>query len=284
MATIVSGFLVPHDPIMFVAPDAPAKDIADKAWGAYETCAVHLADLDVDTVIIIGNDHYMLFGTTCLPQYCIATGDLDGPLDQMPGLKRQLIPNDEALATHIATHGHADGFDWAVARSFTTDHSFSIPFQKIVQRASEIKGKEIKAIPVYLASAVDPFLSMQRSQQLGQAIAKAVKAFKGDERIAVIGSGGISHWVGTKESGTVNEDFDREILAYCLSLDEASIMALSDERILSEGGNGAMELRNFVCAMAAVEADSSELIEYQPVPEWVTGLGFVELKKNPTKS
>ncbi|MCB5163041.1 protocatechuate 3,4-dioxygenase [Marinomonas algarum] len=280
MANIVSGFLVPHDPIMFVAPDAPEKNIADKAWGAYETCAARLADLDVDTVIIIGNDHYMLFGTTCLPQYCIATGDVDGPLDQLPGLKRQSIPNNEELATFIAAHGHANGFDWAVARSFTTDHSFSIPFQKIVQRASELKGKEIQAIPVYLASAVDPYLSMERSQQLGLAISRAVNAFEGNNKVAVIGSGGISHWVGTKESGKVNEVFDRKVIEYCLSLNEAAIMSLSDEQILAEGGNGAMELRNFVCTMASVQADTSELIEYQPVPEWVTGLGFIELKKN----
>lgn len=280
MASIVSGLLVPHDPVMFVAPDAPARDVADKAWAAYDTCAQVLADAGADTVIVVGNDHYMLFGTTCLPQYCIATGDVDGPLDQLPGLKRQPINNNEALASHIAAYGHATGFDWAVARSFTTDHSVSIPHQKIVQKAEALCGRSIRVIPVYLASAVDPFLSMQRCEQLGRHIAEAVEAFAGDERVAVIGSGGISHWVGTRESGRVNEEFDRRILDYCCSLDSGKIMALTDEEILEQGGNGAMELRNFVVAMAAVRADSAALIEYQPVPEWVTGLGFVELKKS----
>jgi protocatechuate 4,5-dioxygenase, beta chain len=280
MAKIVSGFLVPHDPVMFVAPDAPAREIADRAWGAYETCAQRLADLDIDTVIIVGNDHYILFGTTCLPQYCIATGDVDGPIDQMPGLKRQIIPNNEALATHIAAHGHANGFDWAVARSFTTDHSFSIPFEKIVKRASAIAGREIQAIPVYLACGVDPFISMARSEQLGREIADAVEAFEGDCRVAMIGSGGISHWVGNSESGRVNEDFDRMVLDRCCSLDIRGLTSLTDEYILENGGNGAMEIRNFVCAMAAVQATASSFIDYQPVPEWVTGLGFVELLKN----
>lgn len=279
MAKIISGFLVPHDPVMYVKPDGPDKDIAEKVWGAYESCARSLAELDVDTVIIVGNDHYMLFGTTCLPQFCIATGDVDGPLDQLPGLKRGPIQNDEGLATHIAAHGHATGFDWAVARSFTTDHAFSIPYQTIVQRASEIKGSTIRAIPVYLASAVDPFITMKRSEELGQQIASAVEAYPEDIKVAVIGSGGISHWVGTKDTGKVNEEFDRQVLDKCCSLDHKWMMSLSDDEILKQAGNGAMELRNFVCAMAAVKADSARLIEYQPVPEWVTGLGFVELLK-----
>ncbi|MGB1091323.1 MAG: hypothetical protein ACPGYX_04305, partial [Oceanobacter sp.] len=279
MAKIVSGLLVPHDPIMFVAPDAPAKDVAEKSWAAYDTCAERLAEADVDTVIIVGNDHYMLFGTTCLPQYLIATGDVDGPLDQLPGLKRIPVNNNEALATHIAAYGHDTGFDWAVARSFTTDHSVSIQHQKIVQKAEQISGKTIQVIPVYLASAVDPFLSMKRCKQLGANIAEAVEAYEGSERVAVIASGGISHWVGVKESGRVNEEFDRRILDYSCSLNVDAIAALTDDEILEHGGNGAMELRNWVVTMSAVQATDAALIEYQPVPEWVTGLGFVELKK-----
>lgn len=280
MAKIVSGLLVPHDPIMFVAPDAPPKDVAEKSWAAYDTCAERLAESGADTVIIVGNDHYMLFGTTCLPQYLIATGDVDGPIDQLPGLKRVPINNNEPLARHIAAFGHESGFDWAVARSFTTDHSVSVQHQKIVQKAEEISGRTIRVIPVYLASAVDPFLSMNRCKQLGANISEAVAAFDGDEKVAVIASGGISHWVGVKESGRVNEEFDRRILDQACALDIDAIASLTNEEILEDGGNGAMELRNWVVTMAAVQADAAELLEYQPVPQWVTGLGFVALSKS----
>ncbi|SEQ97644.1 protocatechuate 4,5-dioxygenase, beta chain [Amphritea atlantica] len=278
MAKIVGGFLVPHDPIMFVAPNAPDKIVADKAWEAYETCAQNLAAMDVTTVIIVGNDHYMLFGTTCLPKYCIGTGHVEGPIDRLPGLNKALVNNNEALASFIASDGAEQGFDWAVARSFTTDHAFSIPYQLIVQRAEAISGREIKAIPVYLGSAVDPFISMKRCRELGEQIAASVSRFDSDENVAVIGSGGISHWVGVKESGKVNPEFDQRIIDLCCNQDLDQMIALSDEQILEQGGNGAMELRNFVCAMAAVGAGTVSLIEYQPVPEWVTGLGFMELR------
>ncbi|RAU17595.1 protocatechuate 3,4-dioxygenase [Nitrincola tibetensis] len=277
MAEIVGGFLVPHDPVMFVAPDAPPAEQAKAVWDAYETCAKRLAELDASTVIIIGNDHYMLFGTTCLPQYCIATGHTEGPLDQLPGLKKEEIPNNEALARFISNTGKASGFDWAEARSFTTDHSFSIPYQLIVKRASEIKGQTIKAIPIYIASAVDPFITKERCIELGRHLNSAITQFPDAEKVAVIGSGGISHWVGTKESGRVNEAFDRQVIEYCCSMQVDALAALTDDMVLENGGNGAMEIRNFICAMTAIDAKRGHLIEYQPVPQWVTGLGFIEL-------
>lgn len=277
MAEIVGGFLVPHDPVMFVAPDAPPAEQAQAVWQAYETCAQRLVEMDASTVIIIGNDHYMLFGTTCLPQYCIATGHTEGPLDQLPGLKKQEIPNNEELARFISAQGKTCGFDWSEARSFTTDHAFSIPYQLIVKRASEIKGETIQAIPIYIASAVDPFISKERCIELGRHLHEAIQAYPGAEKVALIGSGGISHWVGTKESGRVNSEFDRQIIDYCCAMNVADLAQLSDEYVLENGGNGAMEIRNFICAMQAVNGSKGHLIEYQPVPQWVTGLGFIEL-------
>ena len=91
MGKIVGGFLVPHDPVMFVAPEAPAEDIRKRMWGAYDTCAERLAGLNATSAVIIGADHYFNFGTGCLPQYLIGTGDVDGPLDVLAGLKRQII-------------------------------------------------------------------------------------------------------------------------------------------------------------------------------------------------
>lgn len=278
MAKVTGGFLVPHDPVMFVAPKAPDEQIAKKVWDAYETCAQKLADSGATTAIIIGNDHYMLFGTTCLPQYCIATGRVDGPLDQLPGLSRGEVNNNIHLARHIAEDGRKNGFDWAVARSFTTDHAFSIPYKLIVQRAESISGRAISAIPIYIASGVDPYITLQRARELGEQINTAVNSFDSEDKVYVIGSGGISHWVGVKETGKVNEEFDREIIRLCCVGDLESLIAYTDEKILEEGGNGAMEIRNFVCAMAVASASKGELIEYQPVPEWVTGLGFIELK------
>ncbi|WP_280192061.1 hypothetical protein [Delftia sp. PS-11] len=276
MGKIVGGFLVPHDPVMFVAPDAPAKAVAQRMWDAFAECSRRLAALEATSVVIIGADHYLLFDTGCLPQYLIGTGDVDGPIDALPGLRRGRIPDSQALAGHVAQHGVRHGFDWAVARAFTVDHAVAIPNQLIVDPL-RAEGRSIGTVPVYLAAGVDPYISMQRAVQLGGAIRAAVEAFPGDERVAVIGSGGISHWVGTADMGRVNEAFDREILDYAVRADLQGLASLSDEYILANGGNGGMEIRQWACAMGALPGARGEVIDYAPVPEWVTGLGFVQL-------
>ncbi|ARN19624.1 protocatechuate 3,4-dioxygenase [Piscinibacter gummiphilus] len=276
MGKIVGGFLVPHDPVMFVAPEAPAPDVAKRMWAAFATCARRLAELEPTSVVIVGADHYMLFGTSCLPQYVIGTGDVDGPIDALPGLRRGPIQANEALATHIARHGHQNGFDWAVARAFTVDHAVGIPNQLLVDPLRE-GGRHVGTVPIYLAAGVDPYIPLRRAAQLGGAVRAAVEAAPCDERVAVIGSGGISHWVGLPEMGRVNEAFDREILDYAVRGDLDGLVALSDDYILANGGNGGMEIRQWACAMGAMPGATGEVIDYEPVPEWVTGLGFVQL-------
>lgn len=276
MAKVVGGFLVPHDPVMFVAPEAPKPEIRDRMWKAFETCSTRLAELKPTSVVIVGADHYMLFGTTCLPSFLIGTGDVDGPLDALPGLKRGVIPDSAPLAQHIAEYGLANGFDWAVARALTVDHAVGIPNQLIVQPLRDA-GAQVGTIPVYLAAGVDPYIRMTRAVALGRQIREAIEAAPSDERVVVIGSGGISHWVGTADMGRVNEKFDREILDYAIRSDVDAIAGLSDAYILENGGNGGMEIRNWACAMGALTGARGEVIDYAPVPEWVTGLGFVQL-------
>jgi protocatechuate 4,5-dioxygenase beta chain len=128
-----------------------------------------------------------------------------------------------------------------------------------------------------LACGADPYISLPRSAELGRHIRDAVESFPADERIVIIGSGGISHWVGTVEMGQVSVDFDEEILALGVAGDVSGLTAYSDEEIINRAGNGAMEIRNFACAMAAVPQARGEVIAYEAVPEWVTGLGFLQL-------
>ncbi|MEO8644093.1 protocatechuate 3,4-dioxygenase [Pseudomonas sp.] len=277
MGKIVGGFWMPHDPVMFVAPEAPDESIRDKIWGAFEACAQRLAALAPTSVIIVGCDHFILFGPHCLPKYLIGIAELDGPVESLPGLSRGPISNHPALAEHIVIDGEARGIDWTVARSFTVDHSFSIPQQLVVQPAEKVLGRTLPCIPVYLACGADPYISLPRAADLGRQIQRAVATFDADERVVIIGSGGISHWVGTALMGQVSEDFDREILELGVLGDIARLTAYSNEEIIERAGNGAMEIRNFACAMAAVPDAYGEVIAYEPVPEWVTGLGFLQL-------
>ncbi|RKS76679.1 protocatechuate 4,5-dioxygenase beta chain [Actinomadura pelletieri DSM 43383] len=271
MGTVVGGFLLPHDPMMLTHPDAPPAPVRDRVHHAYAEISRRLAALDPTTVLIIGADHYILFGPGCLPQMLIATGDLDGPVERLPGLTRGPLPDNAPLARHIAAHGHRNGVDWAVAPTFTADHSVVIPYHLVAEPLG------VPVIPVYLACGVEPLIPLPRAVRVGEAIRAAVQDADEAERVVVIGSGGISHWVGTERMGELNTDFDRMVLDRVTAGDTAGLAALDDGRIQAEAGNGALEIRTFVTAMAAVGPCRGEVIGYEAVPEWITGLGFAEL-------
>jgi protocatechuate 4,5-dioxygenase, beta chain len=271
VATVVGAFVMPHDPMMYSNPDGPDASVRDGIFAAYDEVARRIASLRATTVIVIGTDHYILFGPGCLPQFLIATGDVEGPVERLPGLERRRVATNSALAKHIAAHGHLSGVDWAVAPTFTADHSVVIPYARCVEPHA------LPMIPVYLACGVEPLLPLRRAEEIGRQIRTAIEQWDGDERVVVIGSGGISHWVGTADMGKVNHAFDRRILDLVASGDTAGLASLSDAEIVAEGGNGALEIRNFVAAMASVGPCRGEVIHYAAVPEWITGLGFAAI-------
>lgn len=272
MGDVVGGFLMPHDPMVFTNPDAPGEQVRDSVLGAYREISRRLENLRPSTVVVIGTDHYVLFGPGCLPQLLIATGDIEGPIERLPGLDRGPLPDNAELAAHIAAHGHRAGVDWAVAHTFTVDHSVAIPYFLTA------KSHNLPLIPVYLACGVEPLLPLRRAVEVGDALGQAIRERADGERVVVIGSGGISHWVGTAEMGKVNTDFDRRVLDLVAAGDIEGLADITDEAVLAEAGNGALEIRTFVAAMSAVGPCRGDVVGYEAVPEWITGLGFAELR------
>ena len=59
--------------------------------------------------------------------------------------------------------------------------------------------------------------------------------------------------------------------------DVEALIALSDAEVEEKAGNGALEIKNFICAMAMTPKARGRTIGYEPMPELITGLGFAEL-------
>lgn len=273
MAAIVGAFVMPHVPLILAAPQAVEPAQAERVHAAFGRISQRLRALEVDTVITIGADHYGLFGPHCIPQCLIGIGDVEGPAEPWLGVERGVIPNNEALASHILREGQAEGIDWAFAKSITVDHATVVPY-RCCTRA--VPG--VKTIPVYLNEAVQPFIPSRRALSIGRSLHRAVRSWSGQGRVAVFGTGGISHWVGTAEMGRINESFDRRVLKLAEAGDIEGLVAISDEEILSTAGNGAVEIKSWICALGALPGARAEVIHYEAIHPWATGFGFAELK------
>ena len=273
MAEIVGAFCMPHDPYLTASPPNTNQQQLNNVLGAFAKVADRVKELKADTVITIGSDHYCMFGPQLIPAYAIGIGDLTGPMEPWMGIEQQVVNDNREMAQHILQYGAAHGFDWAASKTMCLDHGTILPIHLSVTPA----GKQIKNIPIYISSTLEPFISMQRSHQLGKMIGDAVRDWPADERVVIFGTGGISHWVGTREMGKVNEEFDHWILDLTEKGDLTTLMSIEDSYFLEHGGNGSLEIKNWVCAMSTLPGFTGETYCYEPMPELITGLGVAEL-------
>lgn len=274
MAKVVGGFLMPHNPMLAIGRDAADPAQAKTVFDTFSKIVDRVRALEADTVIIIGDDHYTNFGPHCIPSYLIAIGDVEGPVEPFLGIERAPMENNVPLANHILQSGYGEGVDWSYAKSLTVDHSVAIPYDLAVR---EIEG--LKAIPVYLNAGVSPYLPNRRAYQIGQSIRRAVESWEGNERVVVYGTGGISHWVGSTGMGGVNAELDQRILDLCAAGDVDGLIALPDEMVEAQGGNGCLEIKNWLCAMGAMPGAKAEVMAYEAMQAWISGMGFAELKQ-----
>lgn len=270
MAELVAAFICPHAPPMFTMRDAMDESVWLRVTAAYAEIKAKLEALAVDTVIVVGSDHYVLFSPSCLPVATIAIGDVWGPLDRLPGIERGAIENNMPLAGHILETTRDLGFDLAVSKAMGVDHAVGIPVRLCAP-------DQCRAIPLYIASGVEPLIRKQRAFDLGCAIGEAVRKWDRAERVAVIGSGGISHSVGIPGMGRVVPEFDQWVLDRFVAGDARALIDLADEAIIRRAGNGALEIRNFLVALGALNEGQARVIAYEPAPGWFTGMGFAEI-------
>lgn len=273
MAKLVGGFLIPHDPLIVARPDAPPARQTEIVKRSFARVAERLQELEVDTIVTIGDDHYGMFPPSCIPQCFIAIGEVQGPIEPWLGLERMHIPNNEPLAMHILTEGLTDGIGWTFAKWIDVDHSTILPYAMCYR---QVPG--VRTIPIYLNDGVPPLVPNRIAYRIGESIARAVETWSGSERIAIVGTGGCSHWVGSPQMGRINEAFDRGLLAMVESGNVEEIIALGDAAVTAEAGNGAMEFKNWLCAMGALRSERAHLIAYEAIPEWISGIPFAELQ------
>jgi protocatechuate 4,5-dioxygenase beta chain len=269
VSAIVGGFIMSHDPLVFINP---RKKDPGSVLEAYAEIRRRVAELRATSAIIIGADHYILFGPKCLPQLLIGLGEINGPVDQLPGVPNKAIPHNPELAKHIFSYSQEAGLDLAVSKGLAVDHAVGVPAQLCLP-----EDGSVKTVPVYMASGVEPYIRLQRAHQFGAMLRAAVEAQDSDERVVIFGSGGISHWVGTGEMGKIDQDFDRFVLDAIASGDARSLLTLSDRETMLRGGNGALEIRHYLAVMGALPGAQGEVLAYHPWDGGVTGLGFAQI-------
>jgi 3-O-methylgallate 3,4-dioxygenase len=262
---------------------------------AIDGLADSFAEMKPDAVIIFGDDQEELFFDDNMPSISIYWGEtipwrpqayppvpaavpaawgygraaMDYPVDTALALylTESLIDADFDVAQSRYVNDEAGGHvgpigyiakQWSTEpRSYGMIHAYEFVCERIMRES----GTPI--VPITLNTCYPPNqISPRRSYALGQAVRRAIEDWPERRRVAVIGSGGLSHFV-------VDEELDRHVLDLFANRDAAGIAALPRERLNS----ATSEIRNWIAAAGALEHLNLEVVDYIAARRTPAGTG-----------
>jgi len=218
-----------------------------------------------DAVIIIAAEHFANFFMHNMPAYAMGMADYyEGPIEDEAWLaiKRTRVPGHADLSKRLIS-SIMNEIDLSYCEEWKFDHGIMVPLHFLTP---EFKTP---IIPVNINCQGPPLTPLKRCWAFGKALRRACD--EAPERIAIIGTGGISHWPATPDSGRINEPWDREFLARWAENNEAKLLSYSDQEIYREAGQGGFEIRTFVAVAAAAEGGKGEVWFYAPIPIFAVG-------------
>ena len=74
----------------------------------------------------------------------------------------------------------------------------------------------------------------------------------------------------------MNEEWDREFLKLITKKIMQTLRNWTSEFIEENGGNGGQEIQNWLVLMGALQSFENQVVFYEPIPEWVTGMAIVQ--------
>jgi 3-O-methylgallate 3,4-dioxygenase len=261
-----------------------------RRWQSAQTALDRLADsiarVEPDIVLVVGDDQDELFSPENQPSIAIYWGDTlqTGARESRAAVlvgraedPRSRWQHDVAVAQAIeTTHDYpvasdfardllsdlvCRGFDVTSMRGMPADRKFGHAFGFVIRRL--LGDGRIPVIPVLINTFYPPNQpSPARSYALGQSIRAAVEQHPSPARVAVIASGGLSHFV-------VDEDLDRRVLSAIQDTDGVTLCNLPLARLNS----GTSEIRNWVSVAAASEHLPFAWSTYEPAYRTPAGTG-----------
>ena len=91
------------------------------------------------------------------------------------------------------------------------------------------------------------------------------------ERMAIVGTGGVSHGPAPPDSGKINESRDRDCLQCWSRNDKVRLLEYTDQEIYREAGQGRFEIRAFIAISGTTEGLSAKIHYYRPIPIFAAG-------------
>lgn len=228
-----------------------------------------------DVAIIVYNDHASAFSLELIPTFALGVAPQFQPADEGYGPRKiPVVEGHPELAWHIAESLILDEFDIAIANELPVDHGLTVPLSIT---CGQPEAWPCKVIPLCVNVIQYPQPTGNRCYNLGKAIRRAVDSFDEDIKVAIFGTGGMSHQLQGERAGLVNKPFDIDFLDD-LTANVQRLVNIPHVEYLREAGSEGAELVMWMIMRGALDDDAKEVYRHYHVPASNTGAGIIVLE------
>jgi 2,3-dihydroxyphenylpropionate 1,2-dioxygenase len=266
MGQIVFAAATHHAPQLFVYPPSEDPKQLDAGIAAMRELGKSLDETKPDLAIVIGSDHLETFFLHAVPTFAVVGGLYSKAAFARKTYKLPIHPFAEELLDKLVLAG----FDMAYSQDAELGHSFAAVYEWVIE------GRKIPVVPIFVNTYLPPLPTARRCAQLGAAIKTLVEQTA--LKVAIIASGGMSHYPGAWKYPQPDYAFDWWAIAHMERGDYEPLLRLTNPE-LDEVGN--TEMLPWMILLGALDHQPGELITYQPT--WHHGHGvmrFIPNKKN----
>lgn len=251
MAQIVGAYFTSHVPAIGGAIHRGAQD--EPYWkpffDGFPPVREWLAEVKPDVAVTFSNDHGLNFFLDRMPTFAVGAADHYDNADEGWGLPLyKPMQGHAALSWHVIEQLVEDEFDPVTCQEMLVDHALSIPFELAWPDAGEWP---VKVVPIGINTVQHPLPSAKRCLALGRSVHRALQSWPGEERIVIIGTGGLSHQLDGERAGFINKEYDRFCMDH-LAVDPDAMTRDSIHEIVRLAGTQGVEVLNWIAARGAL--------------------------------
>ena len=217
----------------------------DEFYANLDAQRQQIENAGTEALIVIAAEHFGNFFMNNMPAYCMGIGEkYEGPIEDPEWIKiaKTSIPGAPDLGTRLVREVMKT-VDTAFAEEWKFDHGIMVPLNFLTPKY------DLPIIPVNINCQGPPLTPLHRAWAFGEALRRACDSVP--EKISVVGTGGISHWPATPDSGKINEEWDLDFLDRLMRNDRDALLDYTDEATYRDAGQGGFEIRTFIAIAAA---------------------------------
>lgn len=313
---VVAALAMTHTPGLGDRMNAPPRAQTTRLLEAFAEGRRVLAEARPELIIAFVNDHFDMYCLENMPTFAVCVSDRHfGPPANAEGwlqMKRREIAGHAGYALDLLKEAIAHGFDVTRSGAAELVHNVLMPIKYLRPEC------DLPVVPIFVNCFAPPLPSFRRCYELGRVIGRVVA--RRPERVALIASGGISHWppyareddpnpdelgqrmlriqrrgaparledpevrklihekereMAASDRELINVAWDRRLLDAFARGDSEYLQRLTYDEVERDGGNGGHEMALWVALMGAMDGAPSRTIVYEPVKEWMGGVGVI---------